>query len=322
VTPEAYEAFLKGRHLIEHRTEESLREGLAVLAEAVRLDPTLELAHVGVADAYNLMGFMTVLPPREAFPKAQAAARLALALNPAGAEALTSLAYATLWHDWDFEESERLFRRSIDLNPKYALAHLWFANTLLVNERFEEADAEARVARTLDPRSNVAIAFQGWFPYWRGRFEESARRLEDAIRLTPDFGLAYYWLGLALARAGRDTEAVAALERFAGMLGRTPQAVSALAVAHALGGRGAEARALLHELEALGSRRYAPPYYAAQVWAALGERDAAFAALDRSCEERVHWLAAIRIDPSLAPLRGDARFEALAARIHGGRGAG
>ncbi|MEO6462377.1 MAG: protein kinase, partial [Candidatus Eisenbacteria bacterium] len=130
VKPEAYEAYLKGRYFIERRTEENLRQGLASLDEAVRLDPTLELAHVGVADAYNLMGFMTVLAPREAFPRAQAAARRALEIDPSSAEAWTSLAYGTLWHDWDIAGSERLFRKSIDLNARYSQAHLWFANVL------------------------------------------------------------------------------------------------------------------------------------------------------------------------------------------------
>ncbi len=315
VNPEAYEAYLKGRYFIELRTEMDLRKGLASLDEAVRLDPSLVLAHIGVADAYNLMGFMTVLPPREAFPRAQAAARRALEINHSSAEAFTSLAYAALWHDWNFEESERLFRRSIDLNPKYAQAHLWFANTLTLLGRDEEAYAEAYAARTLDPLSNVAIAFAAWFPYWRERFDEALRKFQDALPLIPGFGLIHYWMGLAFTRAGRDAEAIAALTRSIELLGRTPQALAALATAHALAGRGAESRVLLAELEAQSAHRYVAAYYPAQVWVALGEHDAAFAALERAFDERVHWLAAIRLDPSLAALRSDPRFEALAARV-------
>jgi len=317
VKPEAYEAYLKGRYCIERRTEEDLHQGLASLDEAVRLDPSLELAHVGVADAYNLMGFMTVLPPREAFPRAQAEARRALELNPSSAEAHTSLAYATLWHDWNLEESERLFRKAIDLNPRYSQAHLWFANVLILSGREEEAYAEAYVARTLDPLSNVAMVFAGWFSYWRGRFDEALRKLGDAVLLIPGFGPGHYWMGLTLARAGRDAEAMVALARSADLLGRTPQVLAALAMTHALAGRRTEARALLAELEAQAAHRYVAAYCPAQVWVALGDHDAAFAALERAFEERVHWLVAIRIDPSLAALRGDSRFELLAARITG-----
>ncbi len=315
VNPAAYEAYLKGRYFIELRTETDLRKGLASLDEAVHLDPSLVLAHIGVADAYNLMGFMTVLPPREAFPRAQAAARRALEINPSSAEAFTSLAYATLWHDWNFEESERLFRRSIDLNPKYSQAHLWFANVLTILGRDEEAYAEAYAARTLDPLSNVAIAFGAWFPYWRGRFDEAIRKFQAALPLIPGFGPIHYWMGLAFARAGRDTDAITSLTRSVELLGHTPQALAALATAHALAGRTGEARALLAELEADSAHRYVAAYYSAQVWVALGDHDAAFAALERAFEERVHWLAAIRLDPSLAALRSDPRFEALAARV-------
>jgi TolB-like protein/Tfp pilus assembly protein PilF len=315
VQPEAYEAYLKGRYFIELRTEADLRQGLASLDEAVRLDPTLELAHVGVADAYNLMGFMSVLAPREAFPRAHLAARRALAVNPSSAEALTSVAYATVWHDWKLAEAERLFRKSIDLNPRYSQAHLWYANVLTLSGRMEEAQAAVHLARTLDPRSSVAIAFAGWFPYWRSRFEEALRGFRDALELIPGFGPLHYWRGLALTRVGNDSEAVAALARAIDLLGRTPMTLSALAAAHGLAGRGSEARKLLAELEAQASNRFVGGYYPAQVHLALGEREAALAGLERAFDERVHWLAAIRIDPSLHALRGDPRFEALAARV-------
>jgi Tfp pilus assembly protein PilF len=315
VKPEAYEAYLKGRHAIEQRTEESLRKGLAWLEDAVRLDPTLELAQVGVADAHNLMGFMTVLPPRDTFPRAQAAARRALEINPSSAEAFTSLAYPTLWHDWNHAEAERLFRKSIDLNPKYSQAHLWIANVLTLSDRPDEARTEAQMARILDPLSAVAIAFAGWFPYWHSRFDEAIRNFREAMQLIPGFGVGHYWMGLAGARAGHDREAMAALERSAEILGPTPQVVSALATAHALAGRPTEARTLMAELETQSAHRYVGAYYFAQVLVALGEREAAFKALEKAFDERVHWLAAIHIDPSLAALRGDPRFEAMAARV-------
>jgi serine/threonine-protein kinase len=315
VNPQAYEAFLKGRHLIERRTEEALRQGLASLEDAVRLDPSLELAHVGIADAYNLMGFHTVLPPREAFPRAQAAARRALEINPTSAEALTSIAYMTFWHFWNLEESERLYRKSIDLNPKYSQAHIWFTNLLLSAGRFEEARAEAQVARTLDPISNIAITSSGWFAYFEGRFDEAARNFREAARLIHSFGPIHYWMGLACARAGHDAEAMASLEQCTAIMGRTPMVISAFAVAHALAGRDAEARTLLAEMEVLSTQRYASAYYFAQVWAALGDRDATFVALETALDERAHWMTLIRVDPSFDRLRDDPPFAGLAARV-------
>ncbi len=315
VDAEAYEHYLKGRYHIEQRTEAHLRTGLALLEQAVQRDDHFELAHIGIADAYNLMGFMCLLAPREAFPRAQAAARRALELAPSSAEALTSLGYAALWHDWDLEESERLFRRSIDLAPKYSQAHLWFTNQLMVTGRFEEAETEARLARILDPQSNVAMAFAGWSPYWQGRYEDAWRMLMSVREHIPEFGPLHYWLGHASMRAGRDADAVAAFERCAALVGRAPMVVSGLATAHALAGREAEARSLLQELERMASQRYVGAYHIAQVQLALGEREAALANLERALDERVHWLVAANRDPALAALRGEPRFEAILARV-------
>jgi len=317
VDPHAYEAYLKGRYLIEQRSEVNLQAGLESLDEAVRLDPSLELAHVGVADAYNLMGFMTAIAPRETFPKAQAAARRALELNPTSGEAYTSLAYTTLWFDWNLEEGERLFRRAIDLNPRYSQAHLWMSNVLLIQERFAESEHEAQMAWILDPHSNIAIASVGWYPYWQGKFEAAYRALRESVSLIPNFGPAHYWLALACARTGRDAEAKAAVDRCFETLGRTPMVLAACATAHALAGRASEARAVLDELESLRTRRFVGSYYLAQVRVALGDHEAGLTALEAAFEERVHWLAAIRIDPSLAALHGEPRFEALVARVKG-----
>src|SRR5439155_26966485 len=140
-----------------------------------------------------------------------------------------------------------------------------------------EARAEAYMARTLDPMSNVAIAFAGWFPYWRGLFDEAIRGFRDALELVPNFGPLHYWMGPAFTRVGRDDEAVAALGRCIEILGRTPMALSALATAHAVAGREEKARAILTELDAQSAHRYVGAYYLAQVRTALGEHDAAFA---------------------------------------------
>ncbi len=223
VNPEAYRGLPEGAlsHRASDRRERFRRDSRAS-NEAVRIDPSLELAHVGVADAYNLMGFWTGVPPREAFPHARASAQQALEINPASAEALTSLAYGTFWHDWNFAEAERLYRRSIDLNPKYSQAHLWLANLLVGDGRFEEAKAEAQVARTLDPVSNIAITSGGWCPYYAGSFDEAVRLYRDATRLIPDFGPLHLWMGLACAQADLDAEAMAALAGCVEILGRTP----------------------------------------------------------------------------------------------------
>jgi TolB-like protein/tRNA A-37 threonylcarbamoyl transferase component Bud32/Flp pilus assembly protein TadD len=318
VNPEAYDSYLRGRHFIAQRSEKNIQLGLAAFDEAVRLDPTLELAHVGVADAYNIMGFMSAAASRETFPRAQAAAHRALEVNPTSGEAFNSLAYATLWFDWNHVEAERLFRRAIDLNPRNSQTHLWFTNLLLVQERFDEAENEARTARILDPHSKIAITLTGWRPYWQGDLEEAFRKLNQVIELIPDFGVAHYWLSLACAFTGRDAEAMAALQRCVETLGRTPTVVASIGVAHALAGRVDEAHQALAELEALAAHRYVGSYFPARVHVALGQHDAALTLLEAALEERVHWLAALHLDPTVAALRGQPRFEALIAKVKKG----
>jgi serine/threonine protein kinase/tetratricopeptide (TPR) repeat protein len=315
VNPAAYQAYLKGRHLIERRTEETLHLGLASFEDAARLDPTFELAHVGIADAYNLLAFYATLPATVAFPRAEAAARRALEINPGSAEAMTSLAYGVTWFDRNLPEAERLFRKAIDLHPRYSLSHLWFSNILLLAGRMEEARAEVQLARSAAPMSPGPIAFEGWFPYYGGKFDEALRIFDDAVALVPDFGAVYYWMGLALMGAGRNGEAVTSFERGIALLGRTPMVVSGLACAHALDGRTERARELLAEMAAQRDQRYVSAYYLAHVHATFGDRAEALAALELAAEERMHMLGLIRMDPLLESLRGDPRFEAIAARV-------
>ncbi len=315
VNPAAYEAYLKGRYSIELRTDEALLRGLANMEQALRLDPTFELAHVGLADAYNLMGFYTVIPPREAFPRAQAAAKRALELNPSSAEAYTSLAYPTLWHDWNLVDAERQFRKAIELNPRYSTAHLWLANVFTILGRHDDAQAEFEIARRVDPLSMPAMTSRGWLPYYCHRFDEALVHLEKAVELMPDFLMARYWLGLTCSQMGRGAQAVASFERSVEIGGRVPFTLAGLALGHASNGDPAKARAVLAEMEAQAPRHYVPSYYVAQVLAALGDREPAFAALERALEERVHWLATIHVDPTLDPLRGDPRFADVIRRV-------
>jgi serine/threonine protein kinase/tetratricopeptide (TPR) repeat protein len=315
VDPEAYEAMLKGRHLIETRTEDNLRRGLGFFEAALRRDPQLELAEVGLADAYNLMGYYTVIPPREAFSRAKAAAQRALAINPSSGEAMTSLAYPIMWHDWNRPEAERLFRKAIEINPRYSNTHLWLGNLYMISGRPDDSIQEFHITRRLDPLSMVAITSWGWLPYWYHRFDEAVVQLEGAIELVPESLVGRIWLGLSYAQLRRGSDAIRQFEYAIKIGGRVPLTLGGLAMGHAAAGDQARARELLAEMLALSSQRYVASYYPAQVLAALGEREAALEYLERALEERVHYLAAIRLDPSLDPLRGDPRFDSIVRRV-------
>ena len=317
INPEAYEAYLKGKYMIERRTEEYLSGGLSHLEAAVRIDPTYVLGHVGLADAHNLMGFYSIMAPREAFPRAAASARKALEIDPGSAEAMTSLAYATLYHEWDLDTASRLFRKAIEINPKYSTAHLWYANVLYIGGSYEEALAEFRLSHTLDPLSLPANTSFGWLAYYYRRYAEAEVLLRKAALLLPDFLMVQYWLGLTCTQLGQHEEAIAAFERGVHAAGRYPMTVAGLAYAHARAGNRDTAHQLLEELEGFRDLRYVSSYFRAQILGALGETEAAMTALHEAVEERCHQLITINLDPALDPLRGHPRFEAVVRVVRG-----
>jgi serine/threonine-protein kinase len=315
VNPQAYEAYLKGRFYWEKRTEESFRRGLEHFHEAIRRDPRYALAHVGIADTYNLLGYYTHVRPADAFPNAKASARRALEIDPSCAEARVSLAYGMLYYDWDFAGAEREFRAAIELNRHYLIAHLWLANVLLISRRAEEALIEFQTARSLDPLSMISNTATGWVYYYNNRFDEAVAQLRRTLDLDPTFLQAHYWLGLSYAGLGRTEDSLAEFQRCVEIGGRNPMTVAGLAYGHAAAGHSDEARALLRETVEMARERYVSAYFRAQVLAALGDSGPALDALFDALDERAHWLAFIGIDPTMGPLRGQPRFDEVVRRV-------
>jgi TolB-like protein/DNA-binding winged helix-turn-helix (wHTH) protein len=127
ISPEAYEAYLKGRYFWSRRTPEALQKAVEYFQQAVDKDPSYALAYSGLADSHNMLGDYSYVAPGEAFPRALALAAKALELDDTLAEAHSSLAFAKLFYDRDWAGAEHHFKRAIELNPNYAPAHQWYA---------------------------------------------------------------------------------------------------------------------------------------------------------------------------------------------------
>ena len=153
VDPEAYEAYLKGRYLWNRRSKDGFPKAVQYFQEAIAKDPTYAAAYAGLADCLSSLGFWGFVPPGEGCGKAKGLARKALEIDPGSPEAHASLAFATMFYDYDFVIAEREFERSIELNPRYATAHLWFGLSLALMARYEEAATEVKRAIRLDPHS-------------------------------------------------------------------------------------------------------------------------------------------------------------------------
>jgi TolB-like protein/predicted Ser/Thr protein kinase len=315
VDPRAYEAYLKGRHHWNKRTEEGLLKSLEYFREAIDRDPVWATAYAGLADAYNVIGFHAVLPPGDCFPKAKAAASAALKIDERLAEAHAAAAYAQHYHEWDWKAAEQNFRRAIELNDGNANSHLFYMNFLVAMGREAESEREVRRAHELDPLSLIINAAVGWAPFFARKFPEAVERLRRAAELDHNFPTAYIWLSWACDLGGFHEEAVEHGERAAVLTARGPMALAALASAHAGAGRTAQAEAELQELLELAKRRYVSPYDTALVCASLGRAEEGLALLERAHAGRSHLLVLMRVDPRLDPLRGDPRFAEIQRRM-------
>jgi len=312
---EAYTHYLRGRFHWGRRTQSEVKKGLEHFQQALALDPEYALAEIGVADSYNIMGFYDWLHPREAFPRALAAANRALALDDTLAAAYCSRAYVRLYHEWQWAAAEEDFRLAEALAPAYATASHMYGNLLVAQGRFAEAMAAMRRAVASEPLSLIANAAVGWAEYYAGRWDEAIAQHHATIELDPSFMLTHLWLGQVLVQVGAVEEAVQEFETAIRLSGRSAILVAALARAHATACRRSEADRLVAELDELGRQRFVPQYDIATVFVAAGNPDAAFARLERALDDREHELVFLAVDPAMAPLRGDPRVASLAVRI-------
>jgi len=312
--PEAYQAYLVGRFHWNKRTEEGLKKAIEHFEQARAKDPAYALAYAGLADCYALLGDYSYLPPKEAFPKAKAAAARALELDETLAEAHTSLAFVKVQYDWDWPGAEEEYRRALALNPNYATAHQWYSEYLTAMGRHDEALAEIRRAQELDPLSLIIHAVEGRALYFARRYDEAIAQCRQTLAMDPNFGVAYLFLGRACVQAGKHEEAVAAFQK-AHELSGGAAVLAELGHAYAAAGKRAEAQAVLDELEGLRTKGYVTASRMALLAAALGEKEEALAWLDRAYEERSDAIVFLKVEPRYDGLRPEPRFQDLMRRV-------
>jgi TolB-like protein/DNA-binding winged helix-turn-helix (wHTH) protein/Tfp pilus assembly protein PilF len=293
VDPEAYDAYLKGRFFWNRRSLPDLSKAVEYFQQAIERDPTYAPAYSGLSDAYRMSGLQ--VPPRECMPKAEAAARKALALDETLAEAHASLAGVLYRYQWDWEGAEKEFQRSLELDPNYAEGHRAYAIYLLTVRRNEEAVTEARRARELSPLSPVINVELGGTLVRVGRYDEAIQQAHKTLEIDPQFARAYTALAAAYEGQGDRPKAMAALEKAASISGRAGGAW--LGYFYGVGGRRREALAILAALEERSRKQYVTPDHFAVVHLGLGHKDEAFALLERptrsapssSSASRVHF---------------------------------
>ncbi len=306
---EAYENYLRGRYHWNKRSEEALRTGIKYFKKAIEIDPIYALAHAGLADSYNMLGFWNMMPPKEAFSLSVAAANKSLELNDNLVEGYTSLAYGQLY-TWRWEDSEMSFKRAIDTCSTYAVAHQWYGNFLLVRNRLEESRREFQKAQELDPLSLIINAANAWVDMVTGKNQEAVRSLRKTLDLDGDFVPALEFIGKSYEQLGLFDEAISHLAK-GHSLEPTPGNYANLGHALALAGQTGKAEAILQELLHPSTDRYVSPYSIAELFVGLGRRDEAFHWLDAAVRAGSRGVAFLRVEPRLKPLHDDPRYTKL-----------
>jgi len=320
VNPEAYQDYLKGRYWWNKTTEEGFNKGIEYFQQAIAKDSSYALAYSGLADCYSLLasngGFV---PPKQSFPRAKNAALKAVELDDTLAEAHTSLAYIKTFFDWDWAGAEREYRRAIDLNPSYALAHYYYGLMLRNMGRLPEALEETKRAQDLDPLSLLINRGLGLAFYTARQYDRAIEQERRTLELDPNYINARRTLGMTYVQKSMYKEATAEFEQTLAISPNNPWTLSELAYAYAVFGRKAEAQKALDQLDELSKGKYVPAGYRAMIYTGLGEKDKAFEWLEQSYEE--HYIVgdatgAIKVEPIFDPLRSDPRFANLLRRMN------
>ena len=312
---EAYRLYLKGRHHWNRWTEDGFYKAIDHFQQALEKDPNYALAATGIAESYVLLGWNSYLSAKEAFPKGKAAAMTALKIDPTLGEAYTSLASALWLYDWRWEEAQREFKRSLELNPTYPTSNHWHAEFVMTMGRHADAIGKMRSSQELDPLSLIMHVALGWAFYHGRRFEEAIEQLQRTAELDPNYPVTHWILGLVHRKTGRFDLAIAEGEKGVTLSGGSPLMRAALAHTYGMAGRTKEARQMLDELSNLAVRKYVAPHFFAGIYLGLGDTERAIEYLEKSYEEHSHWLIYLHIDPGMDELHGNPRFQDLLRRV-------
>jgi TolB-like protein/Flp pilus assembly protein TadD len=322
VSPEAFEAYLKGRSLWYERRTDSLRKSVEYFQQAIDKEPDYALAHAGLADAYALLAILPWdgLCPADAMPKAKAAALRALEIDDSLAEAYASLAIVLHRYEWDWQRAEQNFKRAIALNPNNARPHLWYGWLLMTAGRREEALVELHqaeeVARSIDPLGIVDIcATLAMSMYFARQYDQAIAACRKAYRLNPNFFMTHYVLGRCYAQKRMFAQSIRVLEGAVASGGNNLLLLMALGHSYAAAGRKAKAHKIVEELKDLRKQRYVPSIYLAAICAALRDRDEAFLWLEETFRERSDGMTYVKVERLFDPIRSDRRLEDLMKRV-------
>ncbi|MDX2031511.1 MAG: protein kinase [Blastocatellia bacterium] len=313
--PDARRLYVRGRLLAHKRQVPEIEKAIAYLERATALDQKFAMAHVTLGFAYASLNYLGHSPAKEVAPKAKAAYERALNLDNHLAEAHSFLAQYKHYYEWDFSGAEQSHRRALDLDPNSADAHHQYAHHLMHTGRAEQALAEIRKAEDLDPTDIFIARNVAQLLYFARRYDEAIVQSQYVIDLSSNSGPAFSWMIRAYEMKGDEQAAFAAYLKRAQVTGVGAEEIGEMKAAYAAGGlKGYWRRLLARQLEREKSR-YVAQYAIAQLHAQLGDREQAFARLERAADDHNIYVTSLNIEPLWDGYRTDPRFVALVRRV-------
>jgi eukaryotic-like serine/threonine-protein kinase len=314
---EAQLSNMRGRYLLEKRSQEALVKAVDHFRDAIEREPDYAEAHAGLATAYVLLGSTgySTLPPDQVMPKAREAGRRALELSEELPEAHAALGIVAMSFEWDWDSAERHLRRAVELDPEFASGLHWYGLFLAAQGNLEPALEQIRKAVAIEPLSPVYTSALARVHYYMRDYRRARQGYQKVLELEPGFTPAQLGLGLVLLNQGSFTEAVAEFERslsepMTSFLKRFEQMSPG------------EASSELRNIQKLagGDGDDVSAFHLAVIYVILGRQDAAlldqaFMWLDAVRDSRSEYLVYINVDPIFDELREDPRFRQLLRRI-------
>lgn len=311
VNPEAHEAYLKGLFFWNKISVPGLNKSLEYFQQAIDKDPGYAQAYAGLSASYGYLAHMGQLPPREAWPRAEAAAKKALEFDEGLSEAHAQMGFSAFFYDRDWAQAEREFRRAIELNPSNAGAHEGLASYLAAMGRFDEARAEIERARDLDPLSLIINGDVGFILFFARQYDLAIEQLQKTREMDPNFPNIYWFLKLVYEAKGMQEEAYQMDLKNMTLRGDPEWLIATLRQSHAKGGW----RAALQKDVDLLKGGDAPAYFLAELYTRLGDKDRALDCLLKAADERFSFVVFAKVDPRFDGLHSDPRFAELLRRI-------
>ena len=314
---DAYQLYLKGRYHLAKRTKDDILKGIDYFQQAIKLDPNFALAYARISDSYMSMPAYPYMAPKEAYPQAKAAALRAVEIDPTLAEGHTFLGMTLAICDWNWAEAEREFKRGMELDPNNAATHFRYGQIYLADTgRVDEAIEKVKQALEIEPLDLNMGANLAWLYLFARQNDKALEQGKKVYDMEPAFPVGRWMLGESYALNGMYPESIEINEQTLKTNPANQSALRNLGYAYIKSGGRREAEEVLQRFKDLRKTEYVLSYRVASLYAALGDKDAAFAELDRAFDERDWQLQRIKVDPFMDPLRDDPRFNDLLKRMN------